>query len=119
MASLPDCATPANFSRRATVAISYQPSSYPGVPLIAFVFPVAALAAADVREALHQLDAHDVLGHLVAELALHTHADRRSVGHRQHGAVHLVGEDGLRVVRILHIDALVVLVGAVLFHGIG
>ena len=54
-----------------------------GKPLVAAVFPVAALAAADSREALHRLDAHDVLRHLVAELAFDAHAQRRAVLDRQ------------------------------------
>ena len=41
-----------------------------GVPLVAVVFPVAAVSALDAREALDQLDHHAVLRHLVAELAL-------------------------------------------------
>src|SRR2546430_6595466 len=42
---------------------------YPCVPLVALVLPITALPACDLVEALHELDAHDVLRVLVTELA--------------------------------------------------
>src|SRR5437899_3964793 len=67
----------------------------PGVPLVAAVFPEAALAAAELGVVGDGLEAHDVLGVFVAELALHPQAQRRPVRHRQGPVVHGVGENGL------------------------
>src|SRR4026207_615419 len=50
--------------------------SYPREPFVAPVLPITALTAPDVRVALDELDAHDVLGHLVAELPLDPQPDR-------------------------------------------
>src|SRR5450432_913039 len=83
------------------------------VPLVAAVFPEAAIAAAEVAVVVHRLDPHDVLGLLVAELALDAQAQRRAVRHRQRLVVHGVGQDGLRVVGVDQVDALVVLARAV------
>jgi hypothetical protein len=82
-------------------------ASNPGVPLVALVFPVAALAATDVGQAGHQLDRADVFGLLVAELALDAAAQRRAVADRQGLVVELVGQDRLRVVGVVELDALV------------
>src|SRR2546425_4263112 len=92
---------------------------YPCVPLVALVLPVTALPACDLVEALHELDAHHVLRVLVAELALDAQADRRAVRDRQRFVVELVGEEGLRMEGIIHVDALVVGAGSVVFHWIG
>src|SRR3990167_4949562 len=46
------------------------------VPLVAAVFPVAPVAAAQAIKAGHQLQADDVLGHLVTHLALQSHPQR-------------------------------------------
>jgi Taurine catabolism dioxygenase TauD, TfdA family len=54
----------------------------PRVPLIALVFPIAALAAGDLLEARDEFDALDVLRVLVAELPLHTQAHRCAVRNR-------------------------------------
>ena len=43
---------------------------YPRVLFITAIFPIAAAAAMQLGEALHQLDARDVRRHLVAELPL-------------------------------------------------
>ena len=61
----------------------------------------------------HDFEAHQVLGLLVAELALDPQAQRRAVRHRQVLAVHAVGQDGLRVEGVNEVDALVVEAGAV------
>src|SRR5215203_7511113 len=82
-----------------------------GVPLITVVFPVAAVAASDGGEALDQLDSHHVLRMLVSELALDAQSNRRAVGDRQVLAVEPVCEDRLRMHCIVHVDALVVVLG--------
>jgi hypothetical protein len=40
------------------------------VPFVAAIFPEAAMAAADRRNAIHRFDAHHIFRHLVTELAL-------------------------------------------------
>src|SRR5712672_3403466 len=50
--------------------------SDPRIPLIPAIFPIAAAAAMQIGEALHQLDAHDVFRHLVAELPLEPQPQR-------------------------------------------
>jgi hypothetical protein len=62
-------------------------ASYPRVPLITPIFPIAAAAAMQIGEALHQLDAHDVFRHLVAELPFEAQPQRRAVGNGQRLAV--------------------------------
>ena len=84
--------------------------SNPAEPVVAAVFPIAALAETHRRETVDQLDLVDVFRHLVAELALDAHAQRRAVFHRQRLAVEAVGENGLRVARIDQVDR------AVIFH---
>ena len=44
--------------------------SNPGPPFISLVFPITAVPVADPGEILYHLNAHDVFGHLIAELAL-------------------------------------------------
>src|ERR1700737_3724593 len=90
-----------------------------GVPLVALVFPVTAFTAGDLFEAVDQLDAHDVLGMLVSELALDAKANRRAVGDRQRLVVELVGKYGLRMVGVVHVDAFVIRTAAVALHRIG
>src|SRR4026207_410704 len=80
--------------------------SYPREPFVAPVLPITALTAPDVRVALDELYAHDVLGHLVAELPLDPQPDRCTVRNRQHSIVQRVRKDGLRMVRGLHGDGL-------------
>jgi hypothetical protein len=55
----------------------------------------------------HRLDAH-IFGVLVAELAFDPQPERRAMRHGQGRAVHLVGQDGLRMVGVDQVDALVV-----------
>src|SRR5258705_124305 len=57
------------------------------IPLVAAVFPEAALAAADAVEPLDRLDAGDELRMLVADVALDPQPQRRAVAHRQRLAV--------------------------------
>jgi len=59
----------------------WGPLSNPRVPLVAAVFPVAALALANPIEPLDELDAAHVLRGLVAELTLDAQAKRRAVRH--------------------------------------
>src|SRR5438309_1256424 len=80
----------------------------PRVPLVAAILPVPPLPATDGREGLHQLDPHDVFGHLVAELALDAQPERRAVLDRERAIVDLVREDRLGVKRVVEVDALVV-----------
>ena len=82
--------------------------SDPRVPLVALVLPVAALAAGDLGELDDEFDRRDVLRVLVAQLPLDAQPQRRAVGHRQRRVVQVVGEDRLRVARVVEVDALVV-----------
>src|SRR3569833_566988 len=77
------------------------------VPLVALVFPVAAVAAVQLRKALHRLDAHHVVRMLVAELARDAQAHGRTVRNRQRLVVQLVGQQRLFVERVVEVDALV------------
>ena len=54
------------------------------------------------------LDAGDVFGVLVADLALHPEAKRRAMLDRQCLAVHAIGEDGLRVKGVEQVDAFII-----------
>src|SRR6266851_1176117 len=83
-------------------------TSDPRVPLITAIFPIAAAAAMQIGEALHQLDAHDVFRHLVAELPLEAQPQRRAVGNGQRLAIHVIGEDRLRMHSVDQVDALIV-----------
>src|SRR5258708_2847821 len=82
--------------------------SDPRIPLITAIFPIAATAAMQIGEALHQLDAHDVFCHLVAELPFEAQPQWRAVGNGQRLAVHLIGEDRLRMRSVNQVDALIV-----------
>src|SRR6185369_2141364 len=95
-----------------------KPRLDPGVPLVTLIFPIAALAAGDVGEALDQLDPHQIFGVLVAQLTLDPQPDRRAVRYRQRLVVQLVGQNCLRMVGIFEIDALVVGAGAIVLHRI-
>src|SRR5262245_26045697 len=102
-------------------AVSYMRvgRSDAGVPLVSLVLPVATHAARDAREALDELEADDVLGMLVSELALDAQAERRAVLDGQRLVVELVGEKRLRMHRVQHVDAFVVEPGTVVLHRIG
>src|SRR6516164_3389327 len=90
-------------------------ASYPRVPFIATIVPKAAAATADVRKAFEEFDPHYIFGHLIAERALDSEAQRRAMGHRQRCAVHIVGKDRLGVKGIVETNALVIPVYAT-FH---
>src|ERR1700732_1948792 len=83
-------------------------TSDPRVPLITAIFPIAAVAAVQIGEALHQLDPHDVFRHLVAKLPLEAQPQRRAVGNGQWLAIHVIGEDCLRMHSVDQVDALIV-----------
>src|SRR5439155_24808106 len=86
----------------------YKASLNPRVPLVALVFPIATLAPGDALEALDQFDAHDIFGMLVTKLSLDPQTDRRAVGDREYSVVHLIGQDGLRVIGILGIETFII-----------
>src|SRR5215831_1087566 len=88
-----------------------------GPPFVASIFPIPTLAAADLLEVLDELDAHDILRVLVAKLSFHAKTHRGAVRHRQRSVVEIVGEDRLRVKRILKVDAFVVRLRVVLRVG--
>src|SRR5262245_17739109 len=79
-------------------------SSNARVPLIAAVFPEAAAAATNAGEPFDRLDAHHVFRHLVTELPLEAKSERRAMRNGQRRAVHVIGEDGLRMESILQTD---------------
>src|SRR5690606_15457609 len=78
------------------------------VPLIAAVLPVTALAIADLVEAGHCLNPRQVLGVLVAEVALDAQPQRSSVADRERLTVKLMGDERLRVERVVEVTAFVV-----------
>src|SRR5260370_20357686 len=84
------------------------PSSNPGVPFVAAILPEASAAAAQRSETFDRFDAHHIFGHFVAELTLDPEAQRGAMLDRQLGAVHVAGEDRLRMKGIDEIDALVI-----------
>jgi hypothetical protein len=79
-----------------------------GVPFVSPVLPISAVAAPKAAEAVHDLDAHDVFGLLVAKLPLYPQAQRRSVADGKILAVHCVGKNGLLVKGVDEVDALIV-----------
>src|SRR5579872_954824 len=88
-------------SRRRSPSIGYAPLILnSGIPVVAAVFPIATVAAGDSSQVAHELDVLDVLGLLVAELALHPQPQRRSVRHIERFAVHVIGDERLRMVGI-------------------
>lgn len=92
-----------------------------GVPFVAAIFPIAAVPAPQAGEAVDQFDAHDVLGLFVPQLSLDPETQGRAVTDAKVLAVHLVGEDGLRMNRVDEIDALVIAAASVerLFEFVG
>ena len=90
----------------------------PCVPLISAVGPEAAFASAVVRKVGYGFDAHDELRLLVAELALHAQTHGRAVLHGQRRVVQGVREDGLFVVGVHEIDALIVFVAVRIVVGV-
>lgn len=53
-----------------------------GVPLVSPIFPEAAVAAPQGGETVDDLDVHDVLGLLVAQLPLDSETQRCAMAHR-------------------------------------
>src|SRR5690606_19876355 len=78
------------------------------VPLVAQVFPVAALTLADGVQAIDRLDRGQVLGVFVAEVAFDPQPQWRAVLDRQRLAVERMGDQGLRMPRIVQIAAFVI-----------
>src|SRR5262245_21769920 len=72
-----------------------------GVPFIALVFPISAFPTADVAEGLDQLDTHHILRVLIAELALESEPQRRTMRDIQWPTVQLIGQNGLGVEGVL------------------
>src|SRR5438132_14416672 len=89
--------------RPESTAGAFRVSSNSPVPVVPLVFPVTALAAGDLREAVDQFDAVQVLRLLVAQLPLDACAQRRTVFHRQRLAIELVREDGLLVEGVVQV----------------
>src|SRR6185437_13067529 len=85
--------------------------SDPCIPRIAVVLVEAALATMDVTEAFNQLDALEILRHLVPQLAAETQPQRRAVRDWQRLVVHSVGEDSLGMPRLGEIYAFVIGLG--------
>lgn len=56
------------------------------------IFVVAALAGAEVVEAVHKLDRRDSFDHLEAQLVLAAKPQRRSVQYIYGCSIHLVGQ---------------------------
>src|SRR6185437_4229778 len=77
--------------------------------VILMIFAPAALTEPDVRELRYQFDGADELHHDEAQLRLHPQPERRSMRDRQRVAVHLVGEQGLRMPGQLHADRAVII----------
>src|SRR5579872_3910393 len=80
----------------------------PRVPFVAAILPEAAAASAERSEFLARLDPHDIFRHLIAELALDPEPQWRAMLDRQARAVHVIGEDRLRMEGVDEIDALVI-----------
>src|SRR4029453_12764036 len=93
--------------------------SDPGVPLVAVVLPVAAFAATDTREAVDELDHVHILGVFVAELSFDAQPQRRAVLYREVAAIEPERENRLRMVGVVHVDALVVILASISVHRIG
>src|SRR5438067_6710251 len=81
----------------------------PRIPFVVdIIFPIATLSALHPREAVDGLDSLDVLGLLIAELALDPQAQRGAVRDRQEMAVQPPGDHRLRVEGVDQVDALVI-----------
>jgi len=84
-----------------------------GIPLIATILPKPAAAAPEIVELVADLDAHDIFGVLVTEMALDAQAQRRSALDPQILAVQRIGKDRLRMKGIDQIDALIIAAAAI------
>src|SRR3569833_1619915 len=92
-------------SRRA--GIGYRSDA--AIPGITLVFPIAALAAANAVQRLHQHDALEIFGLLKAKLAFGAQADRRAMRHIQRLAVQPVRQERLRMHRFAELTAIVII----------
>ena len=72
----------------------------PRVPLVALIFPVAALALLDAFIVSDEFDGPNIFGVFVTELVFETQAEGGAVFDGKSGIVHFISQDGLRVVRI-------------------
>src|SRR5215212_6419044 len=98
----PACNESARRARLALVARSGAALLHSAVPLVALVAPVPAVALGKKH------DPGEILGVLVAELHRGVESRRSAVPGAEHGAVHSVGDERLRVGRALEVPALVV-----------
>jgi hypothetical protein len=96
---------PLEVTRHQTHAL---PPLNPGIPLIPAIFPEAAFTALNTSVAIDGVNAHDVFGHLVAELTLHPQPQRRTMRHSQRLAIQLIGENGLGMDGIDKVDGFIV-----------
>jgi hypothetical protein len=67
------------------------------IAFIALIFPVLTIATANTFEVGDELNSHDVLSHLVPQLALNADPDRRAVLDGKRFAVQLIGQNRLRM----------------------
>src|SRR6266511_1522758 len=81
-----------------------------GVPLIALIFPVTALALTDFLQGRNKLERADIFGVLVAKLIFNAQTKRRAVVDRHGPVVQLVGENRLRMNGVDEIDAFIIIV---------
>lgn len=81
-----------------------------GVPLVVGdILPIAAFSFADPPQAVDSLDTHYILFCLlVSELPYDPGPERRAVAGAEKLIVHALGEDRLRVIGVLKIDALII-----------
>src|SRR5258707_6512951 len=80
------------------------PISDPGIPFVTTVLPIAALAAGNIGKTVGNFDVMDILGLLVAKLALDPEPERRAMGHIQRLAVHCISNDGLGMKAVAQVD---------------
>src|SRR5580693_7108044 len=76
------------------------------IPRVANISVSTAQTLAERFEVVRQSQAIDVFHTFITKLARDSQADGASEGHGKFGAVHAVGEKGLRVQRVCHVDAL-------------
>src|SRR6185437_7296104 len=97
----------AGFARIAAGAVMFSSNRH-SISIELMILVVTALAGAEVRVLMHELDGLDPLHHLEAELVLTAQPQRRAVDQRQWRAVHLIGEDGQRMPHVSQVVHVVV-----------